>query len=225
MKETKNIASEEIRKMIDDWYSGTTDSDRDAFLFAYFSETSPEEIPEDLKEEAEIFSLLALKGIQCSDDTLLNDIEKEIKLEKRENIRKRILKFSAWSSAAACVMALVIGLSQFKFDNKFESRIEEPAHLAESPAITMPVDTTTFVASTVATDKVAVNSIPAGNRRVSKSRIREVTDVNEAAAILATIDNNLQHTLSAGIDVLNKVDAELVKTVEITNRVLNNLSI
>ena len=225
MKETKNIASEEIRKMIDDWYSGTTDSDRDAFLFAYFSETSPEEIPEDLKEEAEIFSLLALKGIQCSDDTLLNDIEKEIKLEKRENIRKRILKFSAWSSAAACVMALVIGLSQFKFDNKFESRIEEPAHLAESPAITKSVDTTTFVASTVATDKVAVNSIPAGNRRVSKSRIREVTDVNEAAAILVTIDNNLQHTLSAGIDVLNKVDAELVKTVEITNRVLNNISI
>ncbi|MDE6396632.1 MAG: hypothetical protein K2K84_05125, partial [Muribaculaceae bacterium] len=88
MNTNKHITSEDIRQMINDWYDGSTDSERDAILFAYFSETPANRIPEDLRIEAEVFSMLALKGIHCSDNTLLNEIENEIKFEKRENIRK-----------------------------------------------------------------------------------------------------------------------------------------
>ncbi len=49
MKERKHINMEEITQMIDDWYAGTTDESRDAILFAYFTDTPAEEIPDYLK--------------------------------------------------------------------------------------------------------------------------------------------------------------------------------
>ncbi len=224
MKERKHINMEEITQMIDDWYAGTTDESRDAILFAYFTDTPSDEIPDDLKAEAEVFSMLSLKGMQFKDEELLGEIETEIRREKRSHLWKKVLKYSVWVSSAACISALVIGLSQIKISGNLEQNVQVTTKVEEEPVITKSADSTVVVPSAVASDKVAVNNV-ARVKRSSKSRVREVTDVKEAQAILMAVDKSLKRTLSAGFGVVDDIEAQIFKSEEITKQVLNNISI
>lgn len=228
MNKSEKISKAEIIKMVEDWYEGSIDSNRDEVLFAYFTEKPVEEIPEELKDEIEIFRSLALANTPCPDHEFLDLIDSEIRQEKKKVLGRRVLKYTAWLSSAACIGALIFGLSYFKMDKSMEpattplvkaTTFTEPIHKA-----TNSQDTVKYLHPTDISDKIAVNNVP--KRKKSKaSQLREVTDINEAVAIINMIDNNLSETLSSGMDAINKAENGFKKADEITSRILNNINI
>lgn len=144
MNKADNI--EIIRQLVERYYSGTATPDEVGVITDFFRQNDVDDLPEDLRADAMIFTETALaKATAPVPDVLESRLESFIDSLPEKTTRRRgvIIRLSL-SAAAAVAVVLVIGLALLSRNTREQVESSDNSLMA-SESIVQPVDTAVTV--------------------------------------------------------------------------------
>lgn len=209
-----------IRQMVSDWYDGVADPSSDEMLTDFFKSVDKADLPDDLKEEADIFIALAERVEPVPDQALMAEIEKEINDERRKRRATMVKKYIYGTVTALAVAASIILIISIIRPTTVKNVGTMPAlaSVDEEPKETDTIQAPVTVQQIVQHEQInlAANiSQPQRKVPVEVNTVREVSDVNEAIAILKRINADISDKMSTGNAAIENADAEIrnIKTI------------
>ena len=192
---------EKAHRIVEAYYAGVSTPAELSWVNDYFRTVSLSELPEDLRSDAEIFTLMDMAD-QEIETSVPDDLEDRIKSVMigdesagTSHARKRglILRFGVWSSAAAAVILMIVGI--ISFNNKSDDlRIggELVASLENAP------DEDGYV---------------------------EITDATDAARIIAATMKIADYKITTAYSPVKSANDKMKKIDDKLNKILNHKSL
>ena len=171
---------ERARRIIGFYYDGTSTPEDLTWVKNFLCSVDRNELPEDLKTEAEIFGLIGRENSEI-DRSIPENLEGRIRAimidegqsQKHKNGKSVILRFIAWTSAAAALVALLLNILPIgQQNNMLQIGGESLAVLINDPdedgyvEITDPEDAALIISSSL---NLAGKSIDGAYTPVSKA--------------------------------------------------------
>lgn len=228
IKRHNNVDYERIRFLIERFYVGETSPAQEAELFDFFNIHNPLTLPEDLKSEAEVFSVMNTFGAKTSDEVLLQEIEIEIAREGKSN-KHAVIRF-VWRFSAIAVSVLLMACIISSIFTSADVIDEIKPRIAETLPDTISSEKVeqadpTYYKIQYSPQRNAVASIPVKGSCCSfdDSRAIEVCDSAEAAHYLEKVSRLLKDAYNENARLQNRVSSRISKSTEIINTTLNKL--
>ncbi len=250
MNKADNI--ENIRQLVERYYSGAATPDEVGAITDFFRQNDVDDLPEDLRAAAMIFTEIALaKATAPVPDGLEARLESFVDTLPETVMRRRgtIIRLSL-SAAAAVAVVVGIGLGIVSRQNDNQGGGHENALVAEE-IVTAPADTLTIVnekmpipyeAVAEVTPPTAKKTTPVRKHKSKPIAVREfvaasevddyhyamasdvceISDPEEASRLAAQVLGMLGRTLGVAGEAIVKSDNEANKIPNAINKVMSN---
>ncbi|MDE5568290.1 MAG: hypothetical protein K2J12_07590 [Muribaculaceae bacterium] len=187
---------ERARRIIGFYYDGTSTPEDLTWVKQYFSTVDIDDLPDNLKEDAEIFKMIEKENSEIEDavpDNLEGRIRAIMTEEPRVSKKGIILRFVAWTSAAAALVILLLNILPLGLQNNMlQIGGESLAVLINEP------DEDGYV---------------------------QITDAEDAAKIIAGSMNLAGETMDVVYERVSKTDNKMKKLDDKINKILNHKSL
>lgn len=215
------------RQLLKRFYDGETSQEDVRNLNEFFANTDAEKLPEDMRDDAEIFKLMAIETKALEED-VPDGLEDSIRsIIGKESKKPRVIKFVPWISvaAAAIVIFILTVLPIWK-----TSEITHNDLLAEkTPAIdsikikTVNEDDNLSVAEVKANDNVP-ETTNTEDKVINEDddNYIEIDDPEEAARITAEALTLLRDKMALAHNSIEKADKQLKNINTSIKRILDN---
>ena len=170
---------ERARRIIGFYYDGISTPEDLTWVKQYFSTVYIDDLPDNLKEDAEIFKMIEVENSEIEDavpDNLEGRIRAIMTEEPRVSKKVIILRFVAWTSAAAALVILLLNILPLgQQNNMLQIGGESLAVLINDPdedgyvEITDPEDAALIISSSL---NLAGKSIDDAYTPVSKAALK-----------------------------------------------------
>lgn len=192
---SKNII-DKARALVDSFYSGEISPEDEKWLKSFFSSAENSQLPDDMKDDAEIFRLLDVASVKAEDsvpDDLEGRLRSIMKDDESESPKSKglILRYMTWAGAAAAVIMLVLNII--------------PSHRQS--------------------DMIVTDYELIATAQVDEDGYYEINDADAAAKIIAETMGMASEKLSKASSAISKTNQK-VKTIDETiNKMLNHKSL
>lgn len=231
-----------IRDLIARWYDGNTTAEEEHQIRSFFNSTDIEALPDDLRQEAMVFGTLDGITTEFPDNELLAEIEAEVAREQQPaKPRRRLgLRLAAIAASAAAVAILLVAgfhkgtntgtgdISPVKVAEADTTAVEMPRtpgpetqnialNIEESHESVAPekrVRTPRQIRNQAPAEAIAQTTDPYG--------YTEIDDPEEAARILAEVDNRYSRAMAMSTKAIVETDNALQYTREIIRSAIDN---
>lgn len=216
----------EIRHLVDLWYDGDADPELQQRLVLFFAQTDPEQLPDDLKAEVEVFRSIGDLSQTCPDTALTAEIDAAVQAEKR---RRPILhRVAAWSAAiaAAAVVAVVVTMGLKMPTTSLDTSATGETHSDSSIAVVMPTTGTATVKTEKPVDTQKTEAEPAPKPTTTAKTVNspakktsdvpegytEVTDPQTVILVMKYVSKHSEQLISKSAKNIEYADNQLKST-------------
>lgn len=192
---SKNII-DKAKLLVDSFYSGEISPEDEKWLKSFFSSADNSQLPDDMKDDAEIFRLLDIASV-TAEDSVPEDLEQRLrsimKDDKSESPKSKgvILRYMAWAGTAAAAILLILNM----------------------------------IPSERQSDVIGTQYEMVAAAQTDEDGYYEITDADEAARLIAETMAMASDKLTMANTAISKTDKKVKTINETINKILNHKSL
>ena len=223
-----NYDIDHIRGLLDKYYRAETSPDDEEILEFFFREVNPEDIPEDLASERNMFVLMGKLHSSIEEsivpdklmERLENIVERPVVADGLKKKFHNLLLYIGGSVAACILIAfIIVFMHQHKDDSPGVKVLAETQQNSDSPILINSEEEPICVPAVK--DKVSEIEIPIDKHEViEEDGFMEITDPEEAREILQNIGKLLAQNAVDTNDAIVNISSSIDSYKEISKSIL-----